>query len=363
MKYVTISIALLIIIIQSFCIHGGSYAASGDTDYGGVAHLEEAVSASVADDTLEHRNLVAHKESLEKEIHALQEQLDASTTLISTLKPKLDELMNQKYALEFQSLQMDGEELFRPWFEEKQRLLSLKSDIEDQRYILENEIEALKNQYKWVESNATLNELAELTVSIQDKEQAYKAIPELRAVLENMKALMLNLYSDADRRRFEILHAPLEDQGLHAIPANNVFFYGNNVKMDVMPVIKENGQVMVPIRVIATYIGADVSWDPDKQEVTVSNARAVASAGVVPDYVDPATGAITTVDLMPVYFFYCKVGEPVVKDVQQSAIPFEAPAQLICGRTFIPLDAADFILGSCGHRVEWEPESQTLIFR
>jgi hypothetical protein len=97
----------------------------------------------------------------------------------------------------------------------------------------------------------------------------------------------------------------------------------------VLPVIKNNW-TLVPFRAISDSLKAEVTWDPTEQSMTVTKN------GVVVKLVIGSTTAL----------------------VDGKEITLDAPAEIINGRTLIPVR---FIATAFNADVQWEPESQSVV--
>jgi hypothetical protein len=107
----------------------------------------------------------------------------------------------------------------------------------------------------------------------------------------------------------------------------SIIVNGSQVSSDVPPQIV-NGCTMVPVRVISEAIGANVSWDPDTQTVTLLDN------GV---HVAMTLGGYTLEN-----------GSPITLD---------NPAQIINGRVMVPIR---FIAEAFGCQVNWDAANQAV---
>jgi hypothetical protein len=108
------------------------------------------------------------------------------------------------------------------------------------------------------------------------------------------------------------------------------FVNGESVNFgSVLPVIKNNW-TLVPFRAISDSLKAEVTWDPTEQSMTVTKN------GVVVKLVIGSTTAL----------------------VDGKEITLDAPAEIINGRTLIPVR---FIATAFNADVQWEPESQSVV--
>ncbi len=100
---------------------------------------------------------------------------------------------------------------------------------------------------------------------------------------------------------------------------------GNNLKLDVPPVIKE-GRTLIPVRAVSQGLGADVVWDADSKTITIT--RGDVKVVLVLDKAEYwVNGQVKTLDV---------------------------PAQLVSNRTFVPLR---FIAEALGEKVAYDPDT------
>ncbi len=106
-------------------------------------------------------------------------------------------------------------------------------------------------------------------------------------------------------------------------------FNGKTLPTEVPPVIK-SGSTLVPVRVISESLGADVTWDPNTKKVTI---------------VKNSDTVVLTVG-----------GRNVTKNGEALA-DLQAPAQIINGKTFVPLR---FVGEAFGAGIEWDGTAKTV---
>ena len=132
------------------------------------------------------------------------------------------------------------------------------------------------------------------------------------------------------------LYAAWEEEGnednqiILTIDKKKAIVFGETVTNDVAPIIVSD-RTMLPIRFIAEALGAEVTWDEDKREVTISRDD---------------TEIVITIDSDE-----AKVGWEKVK--------LDSPAFIENDRTYLPLR---FVAENLGAKVEWiEDERQVII--
>lgn len=116
--------------------------------------------------------------------------------------------------------------------------------------------------------------------------------------------------------------------GAHGAQAIKVVINGKETSFNPPPIMVE-GKVLVPARQVLETLGAEVEWDEETQAV----------------YVDKG---FTSIELMIDEDFALVNGAPKDLDV---------PAQLIKGRTYIPLR---FVSQSLGAKVDWDAATWTV---
>lgn len=112
----------------------------------------------------------------------------------------------------------------------------------------------------------------------------------------------------------------------------NVVINNEPVASDVPAQITAESRTVVPLRVISEKLGAEVDWDPETKTVFI-------------------TGADSSICL--------SVGNKDVK-MNDDIITLDSPAQIIEGRTMVPLRAvAEFF----GCQVDWDAETKTVYIK
>lgn len=106
-------------------------------------------------------------------------------------------------------------------------------------------------------------------------------------------------------------------------------YNGKNLPSDVPPVIK-SGRTLVPVRVISEALGADVNWDSTLQEITITKNDKV-------------------IKLM--------INNKQVLQNGQKLTDLDVPAQIVSGRTVVPVR---FVSEALGAEVGWDDKTQTV---
>ncbi|MCL2197998.1 MAG: stalk domain-containing protein [Defluviitaleaceae bacterium] len=104
---------------------------------------------------------------------------------------------------------------------------------------------------------------------------------------------------------------------------------GEAINFDQAPVIVD-GRTLVPLRAVFEHVGFDVEWEPTIETATLDR--------------DDFTVVIS-------------IGSPTFT-TNGSVIPLEVPAQIIAGRTLLPIRA---VLESVGYFVGWDATANTVV--
>ncbi len=108
---------------------------------------------------------------------------------------------------------------------------------------------------------------------------------------------------------------------------------GRTATLEAAPYIAA-GRTMVPVRVVAEALGAQVQWDPVRRTVVIRDGD-------------------RTVELT--------VGQKsgrVASGGSRRAVALEAPAAIVAGRTFVPVR---FVSEALGYKVVWQAESRSVV--
>lgn len=136
------------------------------------------------------------------------------------------------------------------------------------------------------------------------------------------------------RYRYVVTMASVLALVLTASPATanvSLVVNGASVASDVPPQIV-NGRTMVPVRFVGEALGLAVSWDDATRQVILE--------GTGVRIVLPIGGSTA--------------------QVNNRSTPLDVPAQIIDGRTMVPLR---FVSEALGAGVEWDPQTQTVTIR
>ena len=138
-----------------------------------------------------------------------------------------------------------------------------------------------------------------------------------------------------------MLISALSDINSYAVDDEiTVEFDGKIIEFDVKPQII-NGYTMVPVRKIFEEFGALVKWNDDEQKVSARKNSKTITLNIGSNEIEIDKGKTDD------------EGNPVVE-----IISVETPAQLVSGRTLVPVRA---ISESFGYNVDWNKDNQKVV--
>ena len=146
----------------------------------------------------------------------------------------------------------------------------------------------------------------EKTALLDEKKVAKKLLIELRKSAEatpeqiaeayakyldykaQLKQLVMDQYTEEELAELGQLEESLEaaDPTLEVLPVEKVIAKGISMKLDLPPIYKV-GKVHVPVRAFSRAYGADVQWNDELKQITITSADGVIVV------IDTLTGAVT----------------------------------------------------------------------
>ena len=153
--------------------------------------------------------------------------------------------------------------------------------------------------------------------------------------IEGLKEQIMNNHKDKEIRKYllKMLVQLRYKGGDNAIP---VIVKGELMNFDVPPVVKQ-GRTLIPVRAVATALGADVKWEA-KLPYIVTITKTI-NEQVIAIVIDMKSGIITK-----------SVGSATPVEVE-----FDVKPQSINNRTVVPVR---FIAEIFGMKVEYDPETR-----
>ncbi|MDK9709889.1 copper amine oxidase N-terminal domain-containing protein [Acidaminobacter sp.] len=150
------------------------------------------------------------------------------------------------------------------------------------------------------------------------------------AAKAELKSVIKNGYTEEELTTIDAIGVALvqADPTIQVLPVENIIVKGKHLGFDTPPVIKA-GRTLVPVRALVQAFGAEVTWNPVNQTVTITRGdqKIVLTLGET---------------------------EVVVDD---NTIQLDVPAQTMNGRTVVPLR---FIAEQMGFEVDYEDGDVTI---
>lgn len=283
----------------------------------------------------EYAAFYAEKERLSTQIDSIKNQLDSAekggdAALISRLTLQLRDLKNQKDTVEMKMQQLIGDDRFKPFDDSKHRVETELEGLKTQRDAVEKELLRLQTQLGALGTSPDASVLADLNKRISEQEalkiSLQTQIQEKRIAIRDF---LRKLYSDDEWNTANSLQTTLNQiPGMKALPLNSILVTGKEVKFDTPPVIS-SGRTLIPVRAIASSLGATVLWNEQEQKITIQKGSTVLEF---------------------------EIGDDSMK-LNGNSVKLEVPAQIINGRTVIPLRA---MVEGLGLSIDWDGELQLL---
>ncbi|WP_051280129.1 stalk domain-containing protein [Anaerovorax odorimutans] len=151
------------------------------------------------------------------------------------------------------------------FLETKKQLLSQKSQIEDQTTEIEKELEsAIENGDEELQNK--------LKVQLQELKNEYlEAKEQIKTNLRERQKLVLENYTQEEITDIEEATENIqsEDSSVKVLDVTSILSSETEFKFDTPPVIKE-GRTLIPVRAITEGFGAEVDWNSESKEVTIT---------------------------------------------------------------------------------------------
>lgn len=286
--------------------------------------MDDSIRAKLSDNP-EYQSLLTQKRQISQQISDVEAQLKAAkdrndTAAQSQLEAQLRSLKNQKDAVEAQMFQLGGQSLFAPFESGKTASETELSALKARRDSLEKELEQLRAAL----TAGTAGDTATTQARIRELEQQKDALQlEIRTKREAIRSSLRNLYTQNEWTNLGALISTLNSrQGTSALSPDSILISGQAVKFDAPPVIIQ-GRVLIPVRSVTTALGASVLWNDSEQKVTISRNG-------------------TSLEF--------EIGDDSMK-VNGKSVHLDVPAQIVNGRTVVPLRA---LVEHLGLMAEWD---------
>jgi len=213
----------------------------------------------------------------------------------------------------------------------KTELNEKKKELQQQKCSFNQQAEDLKVQYDaLIASGDTVGAEAVLASINALNEQMKTLQEEIKIAINERFMVVKTMYSDAELEKFNnasdliaqmYKDATVLDAG--CVTANN-----NLIKFDAPAYIK-GGVTLVPLRAISEKLGGQVAWNEESYSVTITKG----------DTVIEITANSTTVL------------------VNGAPVEMSTPAEVTCGRTYLPLR---FLAEALGCNVAWDGENEII---
>lgn len=295
---------------------------------------DDSIPASLSGNS-EYMALVNDKNVLSDRIDAVKDQLDAAedsndSARINQLENELRSLKNQKDAVEAKMFQLGGADRLKPFDDSKRVVETELTALKNQRDAVERELLRLRTELSALGTSGSASAQDALRQAISEQQTLKDTLQtQISQKKLEVKNLLRNLYSDDEWHAATQLQLVLDQTpNMQSLPLNSILLSGKSVKLDTPPVILA-GRTLIPVRAIATALGATVLWDEREQKITIQQGSNVVEF---------------------------ELGDDSMK-VNGNSIHLDVPAQIINGRTVIPLRA---MAESLGLTAEWDSTLQII---
>lgn len=206
-----------------------------------------------------------------------------------------------------------------------------KKELQQQKNDLNQQKETLQAEYEALLASGDTESAASLLKSIQDLNQQIQALQaQIKEVINERFMVAKTLYTDEELAQFSSVSDLIAKMYADAeiLQAGSVTVNNQLIKFDTPAYIK-NGTILVPLRAIAEKVGGDVAWDDATKTVTITTDD-------------------TVIEITPSSMTALVNGVPVEMNL---------PANVTCGRTYVPLR---FLAEALGLETELDSENGTV---
>ncbi len=318
---------------SSYSSGHGSDDSPGD-DSRSFNSSDDSISSSLSSNG-EYMALVNEKKRLSDKIDTLKDQLDEAkdrndSTLLTRLTVELRDLKIQKDAVEAKILQIAGGDRFKSFDDSKHGVEAELTSLKIKRDAIEKVLLDLRAALNVLVSSGNSTGQDTLRQQIAKQEALKDALQlQIRERKLQIKDFLRNLYSDDEWNTALKLQSELDRiKNVRSLPVNSILISGKEVKLDTPPLIS-SGRTLIPVRAIASSLGATVLWDEREQKITIRQGTTVIEF---------------------------EIGDDSMK-VNGKSMDLDVPPQIINGRTVIPLRA---LVESLKLNIEWDDATQTV---
>lgn len=315
-KYFRLSIIILTVTFIFTLTFGSIQVLAGKNGITAVDNIDEEVDEIEEDEEVDEKK---DEEVDEKDKEKVKEK---------DREKKIKE-ENKKEFME--EAKKEASEAKKLWEEAKDKLEGEKDIIEAQKDEIEDKKEELEKQLKEAEEagDSVLVEQLKQQVN-QYKEQMATLKKDMEQIKKQMKEEIRNRYTPEELKVVSETTQELKSKykDIKVLGVDSVIAKGKNFKFDTPPVIKE-GRTLIPVRAITEGFGANVEWNAETQQVTITKGEKVIILVI---------GSGTAV-------------------VNGEEIQIDSKSEILNGRTVVPLR---FIIENFGLKVEWDDETETI---
>ena len=208
-----------------------------------------------------------------------------------------------------------------------------KELIEENKDLIEKELEDLKADYEVLVAAGDIVGAEALLPEIEELDQQFQELKyEMKLMIMERKVFAESQYTKEELETFNEATFNIREiySEAEVLELGSVVLKKNVIKFDTPPYVK-NGRTVVPVRALTEGLGANVSFDGETRQVTISN---------------PLTG--TEIVLILGSTEALVNGEVVILD---------SMAEITNSRTYVPIR---FIAEVFGLNVEWDAENKVI---
>lgn len=213
----------------------------------------------------------------------------------------------------------------------KTELTEKKKELQQEKAILNQEKEDLEAEYEALLASGETAKAEALLASINElNEQIKDTQAKVKETINERYMVVKTLYSNTELQQFNSASDLIKQmyQDAKTLDAGGITVNNNLIKFDAPAYIK-GGVTLVPLRAISEELGAQVSWNEETNTVTITKD----------DKVIEITGNSTTVM------------------VNGTPVEISNPAEVTCGRTYLPLR---FLSEALDFTVTWDEENEII---
>ena len=319
-KYFRLSIIVLTVTFIFTLTFSSIQVLAGENDITAVDNIDEEADEIEEDEKVEEKK---DEEVVEKDKEKVKEKVKEKDR-----EKKIKEENKNKF---MEEAKKEASEAKKLWEEAKDKLEAEKDIIEAQKDEIEDKKEELEKQLKEAEEAGDTVLVEQLKQQVnQYKEQMASLKKGMEQIKKQMKEEIRNRYTPEELKVVSETTQELKSKykDIKVLGVDSIIAKGKNFKFDTPPVIKE-GRTLIPVRAITEGLGANVEWNAETQQVTITKGEKVIILVI---------GSGTAV-------------------VNGEEIQIDSKSEVLNGRTVVPLR---FIIENFGLKVEWDDETETI---